>query len=355
MDREEALLNTLAERPFDRALRLVFADWLLERGDPRGEVIALCARGGLSLTERRRVADLTSRGASAWLGPLKAVADLRRTRFRDGFLDELVGLTPRLPALYHRLAGEPRLATVRALTIEHCNRVVPLEGFLAHPVLGALERLELSASDWQGLARLQAPHLTPRTVGVSLVGGFEGALLPLEAVPLFMQGRHLDLVTTEFANPPTVSALVAALEGQHGALERFLEVRLLARYGVLEGTVAWLLSLVDGRRLPQRCPTLTRWVAEFSEVRFSLERDARGAFSLLTIDAAPHEDLVGLDKRLAVAAAVLVQLGPARLASVEVRVPSGARLRRDEQDALRAAARRLRSVDRLVLGGERLA
>ena len=60
MIREADILTGLAERPFDRELRLVYADWLQEQGDPRGEVIALSERGDLSLTERRKVARLTA-------------------------------------------------------------------------------------------------------------------------------------------------------------------------------------------------------------------------------------------------------------------------------------------------------
>ena len=47
---EEELLAAVFAAPDDDAPRRVYADWLLERGDPRGEFIQLqCARG-LSIT-----------------------------------------------------------------------------------------------------------------------------------------------------------------------------------------------------------------------------------------------------------------------------------------------------------------
>ncbi len=41
MQDEAAFLQAIQERPEDASLRLVFADWLEERGDPRGELIRL--------------------------------------------------------------------------------------------------------------------------------------------------------------------------------------------------------------------------------------------------------------------------------------------------------------------------
>src|SRR5271156_3705070 len=41
MHDEQAFLQAMQENPEDTALRLVFADWLEERGDPRGELLRL--------------------------------------------------------------------------------------------------------------------------------------------------------------------------------------------------------------------------------------------------------------------------------------------------------------------------
>jgi uncharacterized protein (TIGR02996 family) len=41
MDQEQAFLQAMLEDPRDLALRLIFADWLEEQGDPRGELLRL--------------------------------------------------------------------------------------------------------------------------------------------------------------------------------------------------------------------------------------------------------------------------------------------------------------------------
>jgi uncharacterized protein (TIGR02996 family) len=44
MTQEEAFLRAIIDHPADDAPRLIYADWLDERGDPRGEFIrVLCA------------------------------------------------------------------------------------------------------------------------------------------------------------------------------------------------------------------------------------------------------------------------------------------------------------------------
>jgi len=74
---EEAFLQAVINRPDDDLPRLVYADWLDERGDPRGEFIrvqvdlsrgAVEERHGATLGERER--DLLFRHRSAWLGRL---------------------------------------------------------------------------------------------------------------------------------------------------------------------------------------------------------------------------------------------------------------------------------------------
>jgi uncharacterized protein (TIGR02996 family) len=41
MDQEQAFLQAMVENPCDLTVRLIFADWLEERGDPRGELLRL--------------------------------------------------------------------------------------------------------------------------------------------------------------------------------------------------------------------------------------------------------------------------------------------------------------------------
>jgi uncharacterized protein (TIGR02996 family) len=56
MHDEASFLKAMLEHPEDNALRLVFADWLEERDDPRGELIRLLH----TLTQSVGVADRRS-------------------------------------------------------------------------------------------------------------------------------------------------------------------------------------------------------------------------------------------------------------------------------------------------------
>ncbi len=64
---EEPFLRAIAEDPGDEATRLVYADWLEERGDPLGEYLRLrCQAKGLE--ERRRA--LWEQHGAAWAASL---------------------------------------------------------------------------------------------------------------------------------------------------------------------------------------------------------------------------------------------------------------------------------------------
>ena len=57
MTEEAAFLTAVCERPDDDAPRLIFADWLEERGDPRGEFIRVqCILSRMAEGDKRRPA-----------------------------------------------------------------------------------------------------------------------------------------------------------------------------------------------------------------------------------------------------------------------------------------------------------
>lgn len=359
MHREAALLQQLAERPDDRALRLVFSDWLQEQGDERGELIALWARGTLSLTERRRLARLTLAHGGQWLGPVAALADLHRTRFVGGFVDELVCTPARPPELFDALTGEVRLATLHALAVPPTQTPAKLGRFLSSPVLRHLQKLELGSTDWQAL-QLSGPLAPPRVV-VGSWGVFHKELAPLMNVALFQQARTLALSTTEFINPLVVAEIHEAVLAQHRALQNFEELMLAARYVVFEGAAEWLLACDRDRRATGTLfPRLERWGVESGEVSFVRTREPGGAFDHLTIDLSAPESgekraastTPPAEVRIANAAAVLVQLREAKLVSVVVKLPEGGRLRTHERGTLMAAARRSGSLEHFSIIGE---
>ena len=87
------LLAAVRANPDDDGPRLVFADFLLEQNDPRGEFIMLQLKrrdSGLDEAGQRREAELLKQHGKPWLGPLAAVLTFGKryssTTFERGFL-----------------------------------------------------------------------------------------------------------------------------------------------------------------------------------------------------------------------------------------------------------------------------
>lgn len=352
MESEAAFLQSIAERPFDRALRLVFADWLLERGDPRGEAIALAEREPLSLTERTRVRKLTRDHGLAWLGPLAGIVDVSLCRFARGFPSELaVSPAAQGPEL-DALVGEVRLATVRSLSFRALSQLPKVARFLGHPVLRSLTRLRGGASLFAQLADLQAPF-TLEAVALESWGDFAGDLAVLRGAPAAAAAPRLELATADLVTQLVSDDLRRDLLESPANLRTWKEIRLLETDGVVEGAVSWLALGPVRERLRAAWGHGVAWSVAFQGVLFSLVRDEAGELARLEVDAR-GDGAKDLGKRLAVVAAVLnhERLRPSKVSSVDLALPEGARLRPSERDAIRTAARRLGAVKHLTIAGE---
>src|SRR5436305_9462466 len=95
---DAAFLRAIRERPDDDLPRLIYADYLDERGDPRGEFIRIqIERPTLPFhTARRyellaRERELLRRHEDEWLGPLAAIVSSHE--FRRGFIDGVLVMT----------------------------------------------------------------------------------------------------------------------------------------------------------------------------------------------------------------------------------------------------------------------
>ncbi|HEY7372960.1 MAG TPA: TIGR02996 domain-containing protein [Polyangia bacterium] len=79
------LLQAIYDDPLDTSLRLVYADVLLEAGDPRGELIALqCQRGDGPASKRERA--LLKGYDRKWLGAIEPIVLKSGVEFRRGFV-----------------------------------------------------------------------------------------------------------------------------------------------------------------------------------------------------------------------------------------------------------------------------
>jgi uncharacterized protein (TIGR02996 family) len=173
MAQEEGLLRAIRDDPEDDSVRLVYADWLEEHGQPeRAELMRVQIELGRRplAPERRelltaRRTKLLTQDAPTWLGPLVAHLGhkyfLRGWAYRRGM--PVVALTPRtfLGKKFQAIAIEwfPR-AGVQVVELNGTTSRLPSIGEL--PLLGGLHTLEFydtDARDADVKAFAGSPHL----------------------------------------------------------------------------------------------------------------------------------------------------------------------------------------------------
>jgi uncharacterized protein (TIGR02996 family) len=148
MTDERAFLAAILQRPDDDATKLVYADWLEEQGDPRGEYLRLMVQvrqaRGVTPEQRQRHRELSAELAAlcnqAWRGGQGSPSE-NRERWRG--VQELEGqlaslcrqMRQQIPARLQELAAtfdSNWLAVVSDPEIEGCRRSAG--GRLATPV-----------------------------------------------------------------------------------------------------------------------------------------------------------------------------------------------------------------------------
>lgn len=349
---EEELLRQIALRPFDLEPRLVYADFLAEQGDPRAEVIALAARGELTMAEKRRLKGIVHDHARRWLGPLEAIADSAGSVFVNGFLETLVIAFNARPADLLAMRDEPRLATVRTLDASTLRKPQPLGHFLRQPSLSALTRLVLSPEAVPALAGAPLPF-SLSGLGVCDNGLLEDALAPLGALPFAQSVPRWELVSRLLFASLHAQATFEVLRDQLQYARNVPELRLVVPYGVFEGVATWLMVPSERRaELESRWPG-TRWSIEAPGLLLTLLRADDGRWPRLEV-ALSGEGMRDVDDRISRLASVLVLLGPAGLDEVAIALPPQLTVTRGHRYAIKSAARRLRGC-RVSMGEELLA
>src|SRR5690349_21170056 len=186
---DAAFLAAIREQPGDDLPRLIYADYLDERGDPRGEFIrAQIERPTLPVGDPRRFEliarerELLHEHEEEWLGPLAAVVS--NHEFRRGFIDFVLVMTDAflenvetifawVPVQHVKLRGalgwvkalaqRPELAylTNIDLSFDHLE-AADARHLAASPHLKRLAHLNLNGShlgDEGGLALAASPSL----------------------------------------------------------------------------------------------------------------------------------------------------------------------------------------------------
>jgi uncharacterized protein (TIGR02996 family) len=168
MSREHAFLSAILNDPDDESPRLVFADWLDERADPRGVFLRvqvelarwvpdLARRSALQARER----ELLARHGAEWIGPLGPICTPWRF---EGGLARLTLPARRFVGRRFALAADEWLtrAWAAGLRLEQPVGRFQLAALAAAPHLAHIASLDLSGADLDDAAirtLAASPHL----------------------------------------------------------------------------------------------------------------------------------------------------------------------------------------------------
>jgi uncharacterized protein (TIGR02996 family) len=192
-DMPRELREAVAARPEDDAPRLVYADYLEERGEPFGELIQVqCALARGERGARARERELLAAHRGRWLAEL-GVADCEGT-FRRGMLDELTLSPPQLGDALAALRRGPALIRSLRLRLRPEERMLSRELHLDEQVLAAVEVLDVDLRlDDLAIGRLCAYPLLCRVSALVLRGVRTVDALVSELAAADLAVRHLDL------------------------------------------------------------------------------------------------------------------------------------------------------------------
>jgi uncharacterized protein (TIGR02996 family) len=253
---EAALLAAVHANPAEDGPRAIYGDWLLERGDPRGELIALQLAGG----DRKRAQDLVAQHRPRWIAGLEDFIFI--CAFARGFLDDVWFVSDRA------IPSDPRWSTVT----KACA-ALPASDDHPMPILAVATSLPCEAIIQ--LASLAAPPPL-RTLGWSLPhGGWSPAV-----------GYRADVARA-------LEALATALP----RLSHLEELQLSGTWAEWRGhpdraRLSWQGSAVRSLLVHARITDLRGWLGDFVEDR-QLERfELRGGRSKVVVERTTGRRLV---------------------------------------------------------------
>lgn len=254
------LLAAVRASPEDDEPRSVYADWLLERGDPQGERIALQLARGRGGQATPREMDLIAAFGREWLGPLDPILRKDGLRYERGFL-----------AACHygqRIArdeqiGCPIWATVEEIDVTKMYWAPGLAPVLLHPILRALRSVRGLRRDWMADIAVYEGRLPWTSLGITGMDLDRGTLRVFERWTSLPALTHLDLSGRQLP-PSHVAELLKMAFGR-----RVRSLSLDAR----DQPVADVLRILGDFRLDDLrvSPGATRWLFRRSSGQWHLD------------------------------------------------------------------------------------
>ncbi|MCR9201790.1 MAG: TIGR02996 domain-containing protein [Planctomycetaceae bacterium] len=244
MSEDQSFLDEICAHPDDDTPRLIYADWLEDQGDPRGEFIRVqCELATLKKTQKRykelakRQAILLRRHEGDWTSNFPFA--LRKCVFRRGFIEEsavalgyfcrnwqkILQLTPLRDVIFTQvrdrladLAKCPGLGRLRSVRFKNQNVEYGVEEFARSPFLKGVESIR---GHWQskGLVGLAQSEFTGSLRNLTLDGDFSAA-----AVRQLCEAPHLKLETIDFSASIESSAVPHFCRAVFGGTLRELNI-----------------------------------------------------------------------------------------------------------------------------------
>jgi uncharacterized protein (TIGR02996 family) len=213
MNQEDAFLQAILEEPDDDAVRLIFADWLEERGDSRGEFIRVqCALAGMPDEDQRRRAledraeKLLGQHQPRWVGSLSS--RVAGYVFRRGFIEEVTVSAAAFITHGRELFRHHPIRTVRLFFLS----IVTLADFIALPYLDRVAALHLGDEEL-GDERVRTLAEKGRLTGLRLLDLANNGLTAA-SIQALVAAPHLGRLSTLVLNRnPLASRGVRALAG----------------------------------------------------------------------------------------------------------------------------------------------
>ncbi|MGZ3474474.1 MAG: TIGR02996 domain-containing protein [Polyangiales bacterium] len=276
----ESLFAEVYAHPLDDGPRMVLADALQERGDPRGEFIALQCQPEKTAESARREATLLRKHGAAWIGELEPAIrkqgreKVGRPVFRRGFLSAATVFV----SAHEPVAASPAWATLEELwfwagellpAMRHV-RVLhhpPEKSLLAEGPEWGVEELHVTIRELEVAEAYATSDRLPRLTRLHLEGPadwvqharFAPNLAELTIRPQGRAGRG--------ANAPVIPEFVTQAPARFPALEK-----LALRLTFLGERSAWLyestLSLTKDERGAFTVGTLAHTGGEYAEEPF---------------------------------------------------------------------------------------
>jgi uncharacterized protein (TIGR02996 family) len=264
---EADFLAAIWGAPDDDTPRAVYADWLTERGDVRGELITLQLTPSPTPAAKKRIWTLLKKHGKAWAGPFDRFVTKEGRHFTRGFLSHVVVESNVAKAAVAQTLAHPEWALIESLSFGYGNELCVRE-LLTKPWRKNLRALHgISPNHLAALAeldRLEELHLRSDRLDDHEMRPTAPGLAAITKLKTLIYDTHEETLVADLAQPIPPK------------LERLIVVQWIAAYGDIADaahTAKLTVPILEVRREPYDRLLFNN--------RFELRRDKAGRYTRL--------------------------------------------------------------------------